>query len=120
MHEQLGFLKQMAGDREGAVREYGLALEADPHDAVAAGNLAVLKVGSQEYAEAIGLLERAFGEDPVELKAGMNLALVECGVGRKEAALGVLDRVLEFSPDDGAARELARGIRSGSHGCGKR
>jgi hypothetical protein len=119
LHEQLGFLEQMAGDREAAVREYGLALEADPHDAVAAGNLAVLKVGSREYLEAIGLLERAFGEDPGELKAGMNLALVECGVGRKEAALGVLDRMLEFSPDDGAARELARGIRVGSHGCGK-
>jgi tetratricopeptide (TPR) repeat protein len=118
MHEQLGFLEQMSGDGAAAAREYGLALAADSHDAVAAGNLALLKVRNREYEEAISLLERSFDEDPVELKAGMNLALVECGVGRKEAALGVLERILEFSPDDGAARELARGIRTGSHGCG--
>ncbi len=117
LHEQLGFLDQLAGDAAGAAKEYGLALEADGHDSVAAGNLALLKAGEKQYGAAISLWERAFGEDPVQLKAGMNLALVECGVGRKEAALGTLDRLLEFSPDDGAARELARGIRSGSHGC---
>jgi len=47
----------------------------------------------------------------------MNLAIVECGLGRKEAALGTLERILAFSPDDGQARELIRGIRSGNHPC---
>lgn len=117
LHEQLGFLHQMAGDRQAAAREYVIALQADANDSVAAGDLALLKAGDHEYAEAVALWQRAFAEDPVQLKAGMNLAIVECGLGRKEAALGTLERILAFSPDDGHARELMRGIRSGKHPC---
>ena len=120
MHAQLGFLAQISGDGPGAATEYGLALAADPEDAFAAGNLALVKAGTRDYGAAVGLWERAFGEDPVQLKAGMNLALVECGLGKREAALGTLERLLSFSPDNGAARELEKGIRLGSHGCGKR
>jgi tetratricopeptide (TPR) repeat protein len=117
LHEQLGFLDQLAGDKEAAAREYGMALEANPDDSIAAGNLALLKAGDRQYATAVQLWERAFREDPVQMKAGMNLAIVECGVGKKEAALGTLDRMLEFSPDNGQARELARSIRAGQHPC---
>ena len=120
LHAQLGFLDQVSGDGPGAATEYERALKADPEDAFAAGNLALLKVGARDYGTAIELWGRAFFEDPVQLKAGMNLAVVECGLGKKEAALGTLARLLSFSPDDGAARELAKGIRSGTHGCGKR
>jgi predicted CXXCH cytochrome family protein len=120
LHEQLGFLDQLAGDKDAAAREYNLALAADSYDSIAAGNLALLKAGDRQYAEAIDLWERAFREDPVQLKAGMNLAVVECGLGRKEAALETLDRILTFSPDDGAARNLAREIRSGRHDCRSR
>ena len=117
LHEQLGFLEQLAGEKDAAAREYGLALEADSHDSVAAGDLALLKAGEHQYGTAIELWERAFQEDPVQLTAGMNLAIVECGLGKKEAALGTLERVLAFSPDDRAAREFERGIRSGAHAC---
>jgi Tetratricopeptide repeat/Cytochrome c554 and c-prime len=117
LHEQLGFLDQLAGDKEAAGREYALALAADAHDSIAAGNLALIKAGDREYGEAISLWERAFQEDPEQLKAGMNLAIVECGLGKKEAALQTLDRVLAFSPDDGKARDLTHAIRSGRHGC---
>jgi predicted CXXCH cytochrome family protein len=117
LHEQLGFLEQMAGDKEAAAREYGLALTADPHDSVATGNLALLKAGDRQYSAAIDLWNQAFQEDPEQLKAGMNLAVVECGLGRREAALGTLDRLLAFSPDYGQARDLAREIRTGRHGC---
>jgi predicted CXXCH cytochrome family protein len=120
LHEQLGFLDQLAGDKDAAAREYSLALAADGADSIAAGNLALIKAGERQYEAAIALWGRAFQEDPAQLKAGMNLAIVECGLGRKEAALGTLDRILAFSPDDGEARDLARGIRSGRHGCGKR
>jgi len=120
LHEQLGFLHQLAGEKEAAAREYNLALEADPHDSLAAGNLALLKAGDREYAEAAALWERAFAEDPVQVKAGMNLAQVECGLGRKEPALAALDRLLAFSPDNRQARELDRGIRSGTHPCAPR
>jgi tetratricopeptide (TPR) repeat protein len=120
LHEQLGFLDQLAGDKDAAVREYGLALGADADDSFAAGNLALLKAGERQYAAAVQLWQRAFEDDPIQLKAGMNLAIVECGLGRREAALGTLERILAFSPDDGQARELAREIRSGRHACGAR
>jgi Flp pilus assembly protein TadD len=120
LHEQLGFLDQLAGEKDAAAREYALALAADAHDSIAAGNLALLKAGDREYGAAIDLLERAFQEDPVQLKAGMNLAIMQCGLGKKEAALGTLDRILAFSPDYGQARDFAREIRSGRHGCGGR
>jgi tetratricopeptide (TPR) repeat protein len=120
LHEKLGFLYQLAGEKDAAVREYGLALTADSHDSVAAGNLALLDAGERQYAAAVDLWERAFGEDPVQLKAGINLAIVECGLGKKEAALGTLDRILAFSPDDGQAREMAQGIRIGRRVCSSR
>jgi tetratricopeptide (TPR) repeat protein len=120
LHEQLGFLHQLAGDKDAAARDYQAALVADAHDSIAAGDLALLKAGDHQYAEAVALWQRAFAEDPVQLKAGMNLAIVECGLGRKEAALGTLERILTFSPDDGKARELLRGIQSGNHSCGGR
>jgi predicted CXXCH cytochrome family protein len=118
LHEQLGFLDQLAGDKDAAAREYGLALDANAADSIAAGNLALLKAGGRQYGLAVQLWERAFEDDPVQLKAGMNLAIVECGLGRKEDALGTLDRILAFSPDDGQARGLAHEIRSGHRACG--
>ena len=120
LHAQLGFLRQIAGENEAAAAEYSQALTADPHDSLAAGNLALLKAGAHQYTAAMELWERAFGEDPVELKAGMNLALVECGLGKREQALGTLARMLEFSPDFGQARGLEAGIRSGTHSCTQR
>jgi hypothetical protein len=117
LHERLGFLEQLAGDKDEAAREYELALTADAHDSIAAGNLALLKAGDKRYEAAIGLWQRAFQEDPAQVKAGTNLAIVECALGEKESAVATLDRVLEFSPDDGSARELVGEIRSGRHRC---
>jgi tetratricopeptide (TPR) repeat protein len=120
LHSQLGFLEQVAGDKDAAEREYGLALMGDGHDSFAAGNLALLKAGDRRFGKAVALWERAFQEDPVQIKAGINLAIVECGLGRREAALGTLDRVLEFSPDEKKALEMEQQIRTGGKGCDKR
>ncbi|WP_263350842.1 multiheme c-type cytochrome [Acidicapsa acidisoli] len=120
LHEHLGFLDQLAGDKDAAVREYGLALDANAADSIAEGNLALLKAGGRQYGLAVQLWERAFQDDPVQLKAGMNLAIVECGLGRKEDALVTLDRLLAFSPDYGQARGLTHEIRSGHRACGTR
>jgi len=118
LHTQLGFLEQMSGQPAAASEEYEMALEADPHDAVSIGDLAVLKAGRHQYPEAINLWKSVFDEDPSQLGAGMNLAVVECGLGDRSSALATLERLLTFSPDDTKARELADGIRSGSHKCG--
>jgi hypothetical protein len=119
LHDQLGFLNQLAGDRDAASRAYSTALAEDPDDSFAAGNLALLKAEAHDYGPAMELWERSFLEDPVQLRSGMNLALVQCGVGRREAALATLDRMLHFSPDDHAAHQLEQGIRTGGHPCGR-
>jgi hypothetical protein len=117
LHENLGLLDQVSGDIAGAEKEYGLALAADPHDAVAAGDLALIRAREKNYAAAVKLWRQAFEENPAELGAGQNLALVECVMGQKEAALATLARIFSFSPDDGAAHKLDREIRSGQEAC---
>jgi predicted CXXCH cytochrome family protein len=120
LHTQLGFLEQMNRQPAVASEEYQMALKADPYDAVAAGDLALLKAGQHQYPEAAALWKSVFDHDPAELGAGMNLAIVECGLGNRESALDTLDRLLTFSPDDRKAKVLQREIRSGSRRCGAR
>jgi hypothetical protein len=118
LHTQLGFLEQMNGHPAAAAEDYEMALESDPYDAVAAGDLALLKAGQHQYSEAIKLWKLVVDYDPAQMGAGMNLAVVECGLGNRDSALASLDRMLTFSPDDAKARQLADGIRSGSRKCG--
>jgi predicted CXXCH cytochrome family protein len=120
LHEQLGFLKQLKGERADAAEEYQMALEADPYSSLAAGNLALLKAGARHYEEASRLWKQAFDNDPSQLAAGMNLAIVECGLGERAPALATLNRILEFSPDDRKAGAMARAIRAGSQKCAGR
>jgi predicted CXXCH cytochrome family protein len=120
LHAQLGFLKQMSGHATAAVEEYQLALESDPYDSLAAGDLALLKINQREYAEALSLWKAVFDHDPGQTGAGLNLAIVQCGLGEREPAMVTLDRLLEFSPDDEKAKAMDREIRSGSRKCGSR
>lgn len=120
LHAQLGFLRQLSGKPAAAAEEYQMALVADPNSSLAAGDLALLRAGQHQYAEASRLWKQVFDHDPSQLEAGMNLAIVECGLGEKSAALATLDRILEFSPDDEKAKALAGGIRSGNQKCGGR
>jgi predicted CXXCH cytochrome family protein len=118
LHAQLGFLKQLSGHPAAAVEEYQMALEADPDSSLAAGDLALLKAGQHQYAEASRLWTQVFDHDPSQLGAGMNLAVVECGMGERDAALATLDRMLQFSPDDEKAKAMTAEIRAGSQKCG--
>ena len=118
LHAQLGFLEQINGQSAAASEEYQMALSADPYNLLAAGDLALLRMGEHQYGEAMRLWKSVFDHAPEQLGAGMNLAVVQCGLGEGDSALATLDRLLEFSPDDAKARELVSGIRSGSHKCG--
>jgi predicted CXXCH cytochrome family protein len=120
LHTHLGFLEQLNGQPAAAAQEYQMALRADPYNATAASNLALLKAGLHDYSEAAALWKSVFDRDPAELGAGMNLAIVECGMGNPDSALATLDRMIAFSPDDEKARALVREIRSGGHRCGFR
>lgn len=120
LHEELGFLEEMNGEDGTAGAEYRTALESDPFDSVAAGDLALLNAGQRHYREAIRLWNTAFGYDPTQVGAGMNLAIIECEMGERGAAEKSLDRVLEFEPDYGKARDVLAAVESGQHECGSR
>jgi tetratricopeptide (TPR) repeat protein len=118
LHEQLGFLEQINGDVGDAVAEYKKALEANPYDALAAGDLAVLDAKAQDYGDAVRLWQRVFGQDPAQRAAGMDLVLVEEAEGERAAALETLGRLLEFSPDDEQARRLEDQLRRRTRAVG--
>ncbi len=118
LHAQLGFLDQLAGETPNAVSEYTAALEADPDDSLAAGNLALIAAQQHRVADAERLWASVFSRDPVELGAGLNLAVVQCGSGQREAALATLDRLLVFAPDNDRAHAMEQVIRDGKQSCG--
>lgn len=120
LHAQLGFLEQRNGQPAAAAEEYQIALQADPYDSLAAGDLALLEASRHQYAEAARLWKAVFENDPSQLGAGMNLAIVECGLGDRGSALATLGRIVEFAPDDPKARELLERIRSDSRKCAAR
>ena len=100
VHTQLGFLKQMSGDRTSASKEYADALAEDPSDTTAMGNLAVLDAASGRTTEAVDLLQRVVDADPSQMAAGLNLAFIECRMGNKRKALEILNRLSQLNPDD--------------------
>jgi hypothetical protein len=104
LHTQLGFLEQVSGDKENAVKEYSAALRENPYDATALGNLAVLDAVSGHSTDAARLLQRVIDADPSQLAAGLNLAFIECRIGDKKKALEILTGLSRINPDDPAIR----------------
>ncbi|MGB6691549.1 MAG: tetratricopeptide repeat protein, partial [Terracidiphilus sp.] len=117
LHDQLGFLNQLAGETQTAAAEYAQALQADPDDSLAAANLALIEAQEHHVAEAVRLWNSVFSRDPVELGAGLNLAVVQCAAGQREAAVATLNRLLTFAPDNDRAREMLGALRSGQQSC---
>jgi predicted CXXCH cytochrome family protein len=117
LHAQLGFLEQVDGDTADAESEYERALAADPYDALAAGDLALIEARQHRLGEAVREWRAVYDHDPSQLAAGMNLAITECAEGESGEALQTLDQMLTFSPDDGQARGMEQEIRSGKRRC---
>ncbi len=120
LHTELGFLDQVNGRLDSAAGEYEKAIQANPFDSLALGDLALIKAQEHQYEEAERLWKTAFDHDPVQIGAGMNLALVECQTGNPQEALHSLERVLEFSPDNSKARSLKNKILSDKLACARR
>ena len=118
LHTELGFLEQRSGDIPAADREYRAALEADPDDGTARGDMAVLFAGTGDYATAVRLWQRVFDADPAQAAAGYNLALGQCRLGQKDDAEATLKRLLRFAPDEQRARGLAAALAGGAQHCG--
>ncbi|HKD61167.1 MAG TPA: cytochrome c3 family protein [Terracidiphilus sp.] len=117
LHTQLGFLQEVNGESSAAAAEYQLALDADPFEPIAAGDLALLEAKQHKYADAVRLWKAVFERDPTQVGAGMNLAIVECAMGDRDAAVASLERILAFSPDNGQARKFAAELRSNGRRC---
>jgi tetratricopeptide (TPR) repeat protein len=120
LHSQLGYLEQVSGHTNRAADEYERALEANPFDSMALGDLALIKAKQHQYAEAERLWKTAFDHDPVQTGAGLNLAIVACETGNRAEALRTLERLHVFAPDNGQARNLATEIRAGKMACSSR
>jgi predicted CXXCH cytochrome family protein len=117
LYAQLGFLLEVSGNATGAEAEYARALAADGDDELARGNLALIEARDGKFGEAAKDWGTVFRNDPAELRAGFNLTVVECAAGERDAALKTLERILEFSPEDERAAEMAAEIRAGKR-CG--
>jgi Flp pilus assembly protein TadD len=117
LHTELGFLEQQSGNIRGADREYRAALNADPDDGTARGDLAVLFAGTGDYETAVRLWQRVFDADPAETAAGYNLAIGQCRLGRKADAQSTLHRLLTFAPDNQRARALNEALANGIERC---
>ena len=74
LHTQLGFLDQLSGDTAAAAEEYHLALAANPFDATASGNTAIIQAQSGNLKQAASLWAAVFEHDPAQKVAGLNLA----------------------------------------------
>ena len=100
LHTQMGFLAQVAGQRERALAEYTMALRENPYEPSALGNLAVLDASGGRVGEAVSLLTRLISADPAQTAAGLNLAFIHCELGEGEQAKAVLLRIQKLNPDD--------------------
>jgi hypothetical protein len=119
LHTALGFMEQLSGDRQVAMREYQAALRANPEDSVAAGDLAILQARAGDVKNAVTGLQWVSEHDPADTSASMDLAMIECAIGDPQAAITALQHLLEFSPDDGKARQALAAIESKTERCGR-
>ena len=111
VHVNLGWLEQVSGDTASARHEYALALQADPFNASALVNRAVLDAGAGEGAEALRLLDRLVRADPSQTLAGVDLISLECRAGERTQAAEALAVLREANPDAPALRTLRTGAK---------
>jgi tetratricopeptide (TPR) repeat protein len=114
----LGFVEQEAGHEKEARELYERALQIDPLANDAATNLGAIEARGGNLRRGIELWQGAFERVPYRSAIGMNLALAFCAAGKKEEARRYLEQVLEFSPDFGKAKEMARRLEENEAGCG--
>ncbi len=108
LHLNLGFLEQLSGQPERARTEYAAALRANPYEAGALADLAVLDAGTGRVPEAVRLLDRLVMADAGQTAAGLDLAFIECRLGRAGEARATAERLRVANPDSPPLRLFLR------------
>ncbi len=117
VHEQLGYLAQIAGNIAGARQHYQAALALNPQSDTVLANLAVLEAQTGDAAGAIRHLSTVSANDPGKTAALLNLALLQCRSGAGGAAKATLRRALTYNPDSSEARRFLDTGDYGSAHC---
>ncbi|WP_263367053.1 tetratricopeptide repeat protein [Edaphobacter bradus] len=117
VHEELGYLAQIGGDRTKAQAEYRVTLAMDPHDATALTDLAVLEAQSGAVADAEALLKEVTEHNPGQTAAVLSLAALRCAEGGGAAARELVQLALKYNPDDAAARRFEETGEYGGMHC---
>ena len=99
VHQQIGYLLQLAGQSAAAAKEYAAALAARPHDATSESNLAVIEAQSGNVTEAMRLLRDVAANAPDRTAALLNLAMLQCRANDTTAAKSTLQRARFYQPD---------------------
>ena len=105
-HSNLGTVLVALGDTEAAIREYRLALSADPRSTATLVNLALTLVSRGAMPEARKRLEEALRVEPNLFIAHLKLGEILLAAGQPNAATQHLKRATE-SPDAGIRRAAA-------------
>ena len=116
----LGFIEQKRGKRAEARKDYEHALEIDPLDNEAAGNLGVIEAQEGHIERAVALWQQAFERVPGKSVVGMNLAQVYCSSAQFDQARAYTRRVLQFNPDLPEAKALMRSLSADPPKCAAR
>jgi tetratricopeptide (TPR) repeat protein len=116
----LGFIEQKHGRRAEARKDYEHALEIDPLDNEAAGNLGVIDAQEGHMERAVSLWQQAFERVPGKSAVGMNLAQVYCSSAQFDQARAYTRRVLQFNPDLPEAKALMRSLNADPPKCAAR
>jgi tetratricopeptide (TPR) repeat protein len=109
-HHTLAVLSLARGDRERALKEVSLALQANPDYAAAEVTLALLHMSRQERAEAQAALEKAERLEPELPAVALAWAQFHAGTGNADQALAYARRAVERDPGAIEARLVLAGI----------
>ena len=99
VHNNMGFVYQMEGNIEGAIKEYRKALEIKPNLLDAYNNLGVIYISIGKMDEAIESYKKAIEINPNYIKAYNNLGAIYSSIGKMDEAIESYKKIIAISPD---------------------